>query len=250
MTASPFALLLVAAAIAAFVVGFLKTSVGGAIGIVLTPMLSLLLPPQTVLALTAPLLNLSDPVTLRYYWRQWDARQLRLLIPATLVGVALGTWGLSLLSEFWLKKCIGLLAVVFGAIQLLVFARGRRLLGLEPHWGAGTTAGVLTGVASSVAHSGGIVLGLYLVNLNATNATIVATSGAVVAVSNVLKLAGYWRIGFLTGQILLVAVLVTPLLVVGGWLGYRVNRWLPRRWFELALVALAMAGGLRLLTHG
>lgn len=247
MSSPPLLLLLVAAAIAAFVVGFLKTSIGGAIGIVLTPMLSLLLPPQTVLALIAPLLNLADPVTLRYYWRQWDGRQLRLLIPTTLVGVALGTWGLSLLSEFWLKKSIGLLAVVFGAIQLLVLARGRRLLGLHSHWTAGTSTGVLTGVASSVAHSGGVVLGLYLVNLNVTNATIVATGAAVVAVSNVLKLAGYWEIGFLTGRILLVAVLATPLLVLGGWLGYRVNRWLPRRWFELALIALAMAGGLRLL---
>lgn len=55
-----------AGAVAALVVGFLKTSVGGGIGLVLTPLLSLFLPAQVVLGLTAVQLNLSDPITLRY----------------------------------------------------------------------------------------------------------------------------------------------------------------------------------------
>ena len=68
-----------AACVAALVVGFLRTSVGGGIGLVLTPTLSLVLPPSVVLAMIAPLMNLSDPLALRYYWRPWDRRQLVLL---------------------------------------------------------------------------------------------------------------------------------------------------------------------------
>jgi len=84
-----------AAGIAALVVGFLKTSVGGGIGLVLTPVLSLFLPAQVVLGLTAVQLNLSDPITLRYYWRQWEGRQLRLLLPTLLLGILVGGWGLA-----------------------------------------------------------------------------------------------------------------------------------------------------------
>jgi len=84
-----------AAGIAALVVGFLKTGVGGGIGLVLTPVLSLFLPAQVVLGLTAIQLNLSDPITLRYYWRQWDPRQLRLLLPTLLLGILVGGWGLA-----------------------------------------------------------------------------------------------------------------------------------------------------------
>lgn len=60
-----FALVFAAACLAAFVVGFLKTSIGGGIGLVLTPTLSLVLPAPVVIALITPLLNLSDPFTMR-----------------------------------------------------------------------------------------------------------------------------------------------------------------------------------------
>src|SRR5687768_1567504 len=92
--APDFALLVAATGVAALVVGFLRTSIGGGIGLVLTPTLSLVLPPSVVLALIAPLMNLSDPLTLRYYWRQWDRRQLALLLPSMMAGVVLGTWAL------------------------------------------------------------------------------------------------------------------------------------------------------------
>ena len=53
MTEPSFVALASAAGIAALVVGFLKTSGGGGIGLVLTPVLSLFLPAQVVLGLTA-----------------------------------------------------------------------------------------------------------------------------------------------------------------------------------------------------
>ncbi len=232
---------------AAFVVGFLKTSIGGGIGLVLTPTLSLVLPAPVVIALITPLLNLSDPLTLRYYWRRWDGRQLRILLPTTVVGVVLGACVLVRLSEFWLKTTIGAAVLAFAAVQLALRRRDRPLFVRAPGPSVSGAVGVVAGLASTVAHSGGIVLGPYLVGLGFSNATVVATANAVIAVSNLAKLGGYWTIGFLTGPILLAAVVAVPVLALGTWLGYRVNRWLPRRWFELALVAIAVAGALRLL---
>ncbi|MBI1963905.1 MAG: sulfite exporter TauE/SafE family protein, partial [Candidatus Rokubacteria bacterium] len=55
------------------------------------------------------------------------------------------------------------------------------------------------------------------------------------------------QIGFLTGPILLSSVLALPCLFLGTWLGYRANRRLPRRWFELAMIGVAVAGSLKLL---
>ena len=94
-----FGTLAAATALAAFVTGFLRGSVGGGIGLALTPVLSLVLPAQSALGLTGFMLNLADPIILRYYWRQWDARQLRLILTVggiavyalfVLLGVALG----------------------------------------------------------------------------------------------------------------------------------------------------------------
>jgi hypothetical protein len=242
-----FGLLLAAAAVAAFVVGFLRTSLGAGIGLVLTPTLSLVLPAPVVLALITPMMNLSDPIALRYYWRQWDTRQLRVLMPAALAGVVLGTWALSQLSEFWLGKVIGALALVFGLLQLWLSARRVALFGATPPPAAGAVAGVLSGVSSAVSHSGGVIMSLYLVNAGLSTTAILGTGSAVVTAANALKFLGYWRIGFLTPEILLAALLSLPWLVLGAWLGYRVNRVLPRRAFELAIVVIALAGAARLL---
>jgi uncharacterized membrane protein YfcA len=247
VTEVPFSTLLLAACIAAFVVGFLKTSIGGGIGLVLTPTLSVVLPPRVVLGLMAPLMNLSDPITLRYYWGQWDGRQLRAMLPTILAGIAVGTWLLTLLSETSLRRAIGGVSLAFALLQLALTWRRRPLFGLHPHWSVGGAAGLAAGVASAVAHSGGVVMGLYLLGLRLAPATIVATSGALVAFSNILKLAAFWKIGIVGWTILGAALLSTPFAVAGGWAGYRVNRWLPRRLFELLVIGISIAGALRLL---
>lgn len=104
-------------------------------------------------------------------------------------------------------------------------------------------------MSSAVSHSGGVILSLYLVNAGLPTAAILGTGSAVVACANAVKLLGYWRIGFLTRDILLSALLSLPWLVLGVWLGYRVNRVLPRRAFELAIVGIALAGAARLLSR-
>lgn len=232
---------------AALVVGFLKTSVGGGIGLVLTPVLSLFLPAQMVLGLTAVQLNLADPITLRYYWRQWDRRQLRLMLPTLLLGILAGSWALSGLSDLALKKTIGGAALGGALVQLAVLCGWLSLGRAHSHWTVGGFLGLLAGGASAVAHAGGIILGPYLVGLGLSNAAVVATGAALVAVSNVLKLLTYWGIGFLSWAVVALALSSTPLLYFGAWAGYRLNRWIPRLWFALVLIAIALVGSLRLL---
>jgi uncharacterized membrane protein YfcA len=216
-------------------------------GLVLTSTLSLLLPAPVVLGLISPLMLMSDPIAMRFYWRRWDTRQVRLLVPATTLGLLAGTWALTLLSESWLRRTIRLIALALALLQLAVTGRARPLFGARPHWLAGVAVGVVTGVASMVAHSGGVVSALYLLGAGLPTASLIATVTAVYATTNIVKVVLYWRIGFLTPDILLVDLLAVPVVLLGAWLGYRLHRVLPRRAFELALLTIAIAGALRLL---
>jgi uncharacterized membrane protein YfcA len=229
------------------VVGFLKTSVSAGTGLVLTSTLSLVLPAPMVLGLISPLMLMSDPIAMRFYWRQWDGRQLRLLVPTTTLGILAGTWALTLLSESWLRRTIGLIALALATLQLAMTGRARPLFSEHPHWLVGVAAGIVTGVASMVAHSGGVVSALYLLGTGLSTAALIATVTAVYATTNLVKVVLYWKIGFLTPYVLLIDVLALPVVLLGAWLGYRLNRALPRRAFELALLTIAMAGALRLL---
>jgi uncharacterized protein len=239
--------LLAAAGAAAFILGFLKASVGGGIGLTLTPTLSLVLPAQTVLGLLAILLNLANPITLRYYWRSWDGRQLRLLLPSALAGIVLGSALIAGLSDHGLKRAIGAAALAFASLQLATL-RGWLPLGrISRSATGGRAVGVLVGIASAVAHSGGVILGPYLAGLGLGNAAVVGTGTALVVASDILKLGAYWGIGFLGWPILWASLAATPLLYLGIWLGYRLNRWIPRQAFALVLIAIAILGALRLL---
>ena len=234
------------AAAAALVLGLLKTSVGGGIGLTLTPLLTLILPPSAVLGLLGCLMVLSDPISLWMYWRRWEAGLLRRLIPSSLVGIVLGAWLLAGLSEAGLRRLIGAAALLLAGVTLVGLLRAPRP---HPHPSPVVSAGVgvTMGVASVVANSGGIILGPYLAGLGLSNAAVVGTGQAVVTVANVLKLAAYWAIGFITLKLALLAVLMTPLVYLGSLVGYRLNARLPRRALALTLIAIAIAGGAKLL---
>jgi len=233
-----------ATALAAFVTGFLRGSVGGGVGLALTPVLSLVLPAQSALGLTGLMLNLADPIILRHYWRQWNARQMRLILPTALVGILLGVWLISGMPDHSLRKVIGAVALVLALLQLL-FMRARIRVG--HHWGVGSGVGALTGIASAVANSGGVIMGPYLAGLGLSNAAVVATGAGALFTSNCLKVVSYWSIGFLTLRMVWLSLLASPLLYFGSWLGWRLNAYLPRRWFALALIAISVAGSIKLL---
>ncbi len=247
MTDPSLPLLVAVAAGAALFTGFLKTSVGGGIGLALTPLMTLVLPAPAVLGLLTLMLSLSDPFSLYYYWRRWDGRQLRLLLPGVLVGIVAGGWLLAGQPEPALRRLIGGSALVLALLQLGLMLARRSPSAARAPWPVGAGVGLAGGVASAVAHSGGIVIGPYLAGLGLGNAAVVGTGAAVVAVSNMLKLATYWQIGFVSWALVLLAVVTTPLLYVGSWLGYRLNAVLPRRLFALLLVGIAIAGSLKLL---
>lgn len=227
--------------------GFLRNAVGGGIGLALTPLLTLVLPPQTVLAMIGLLLLLSDPISLWLYWRRWDVAEVRRLVPAMLIGIVLGGWLVAGLSPTGLRRTIGGAALLFGLVQLAALLRGAPALPAPAAPPAAMGVGLLAGVASTVAHSGGVVLGLYLVGRPLSSAGVVATGTLAYAMSDLVKIGTYAVIGWVTPTLLLVTVAAIPCLYLGSWLGYRLNARLPRRAFALTLVAIALAGALRLL---
>ena len=232
---------------AALVTGFLRNAVGGGIGLALTPVLTIVLPPQPVLAMIGLLLLLSDPISLWLYWRRWDGAEARRLVPAMLVGIALGGWLVAGLSATSLRQVIGGAALLFGSVQLAVMLRGGTRSVAPSAAPVAVGVGLAAGVASTVAHSGGVVLGLYLIGRPLSSAGVVATGTLAYAMSDVVKVGTYVAIGWVTVPLLIATAAATPLLYLGSWLGYRLNARLPRRAFALTLIVIALAGALRLL---
>ena len=136
---------------AALVTGFLRNAVGGGIGLALTPVLTLVLPPQPVLAMIGLLLLLSDPISLWLYWRRWDGGEARRLVPAMVVGILLGGWLVAGLSATALRRTIGAAALLFGVVQLAVMLRGGTPTTAPSSPPVALGVGLAAGVTSTVA---------------------------------------------------------------------------------------------------
>ena len=100
-------MMLATVALAAFLIGFNKAGVAGTLGPFVTVLLALSLPADDAVGLLLPILIVADWFTLAAHWRQWNtAIYIRLLL-ASLVGIAVGSLVISVVSEIVLRRIIG-----------------------------------------------------------------------------------------------------------------------------------------------
>ncbi|MCZ6678265.1 MAG: sulfite exporter TauE/SafE family protein, partial [Candidatus Poribacteria bacterium] len=64
---------------------------GGAVGVLVTPMLTGMMPAKIAVGLMLPLLFSTDIFSLFHYWRRWDGRNVSRLTPGALLGIVIGS---------------------------------------------------------------------------------------------------------------------------------------------------------------
>jgi hypothetical protein len=232
-----------AAAVAAvLLVGISKAGFGGATGLMGVPLMALFVPPTTAAGIMLPLLIGMDVLAVRAYWGQWDGRRLLVLIPAGLVGIAIGAATFGFLDEHAIRLLIGVLAVVFAGHALLRGLRAERPPARErplsaPFWGG------ISGFTSFVSHAGGPPLTVHMLALGLDKTVYQATTVGFYAAINAAKLAPYAGLGLLDGSSLLTSLALAPAAPAGIWLGMRLHRLVDARWFfRIVTAGLAVTG--------
>jgi uncharacterized membrane protein YfcA len=84
---------------AVILLGLAKGGFSG-LGIASTPLLALYLPPLEAAALILPLLIIQDMISIYVYRRDWDAWNLKVMLPGAVAGMALG-WLLRICQTRW-----------------------------------------------------------------------------------------------------------------------------------------------------
>src|SRR5690242_8474563 len=100
-------------ALVALLVGFSKGGLGGPVPVSLTaPLLSMVFPVSKAVGIVLPLLIFADMFALYFYWKQWDMRYVRLLLPAAVIGVICGTLLLATLPNHTLRLILGIFTLI------------------------------------------------------------------------------------------------------------------------------------------
>ncbi len=230
--------------------GIAKGGFGGGLGVASVPLMSLVMSPVQAASILLPILCFMDLISLWAYRSKWVWPELRALVPASLIGIALGTLSFGLLSANAVKLIVGLVALLFIAHYGYARRRHREVPQASIPRFFGILAGAGAGFTSFIAHAGGPPVNMYLLRRSLNRTEFVATSAVFFSIANYVKLVPYGWLGQLSSDNLYASLILAPLAPIGVgmgiWLHERVS---DRIFFRFAYVMLFIIA-LKLINDG
>jgi hypothetical protein len=230
--------------------GISKGGFGGGLGVIAVPLMALVISPVQAAAILLPVLCAMDIVALWKFRGKWIWSELRILLPASLLGILIGTLLFGYMSTSVVRLIVGVVAVSFTLHFWISRHRsGNKDLAMFPQ-SYGIIGGIVAGFTSFVAHSGGPPINMYLLRRPLNRTDFAATTVVFFAVANYVKLIPYaWLGQFDTDNLATSAALVilAPIgVLIGAWMHARVT---DRLFFAFVYVLLFIVG-LKLVYDG
>ncbi len=223
---------------AVLITGISKSGFGGGVGILAIPLMSLAVGPRHMLGMMLPLLIVCDLFANAHHLGHYDWKRLRWMVPGLVLGIAVGTGVLVILrgrtpAEFN-QVLNGLVGGICLAVVLMQVYRltGRKIPTLPPHPASAATVGVVAGGVSTLNHSAGPIVAIYLLQEKLEKRVLVGTLLMYFLIGNTLKLPTYLLLPMadgkpmITPQSLRDSFWLIPLIpvgtLIGAWLHHRV----------------------------
>lgn len=239
------------AIIASLLVGASKGGLPG-VGVLGVPVLAQATSPVVAAGLLLPILITSDMYGLWIYRKNYDLRNIQIIVAASTIGIGLGWATAHITSDNLVKLIVGVIGLSYFVDALL---KSKRVIAVKTadiprgfFWGS------IAGFTSFVAHAGGPPYQMYVLPQKLDKMTYAGTATITFAIINLLKLPPYWLLGQINMTSLEICAWLTPVALAGAYAGYHLTRILPEKLFfkfvEVALFLLSVkliwngAGGL------
>ncbi|HNP35458.1 MAG TPA: sulfite exporter TauE/SafE family protein [Woeseiaceae bacterium] len=230
--------------------GISKGGFGGGLGTLAVPLMALVISPVQAAGILLPILCLMDLLSLWAYRGKWIWVEVRILVPASLIGILAGTLLFDYMSSAMIRLMIGVVALTFTLHYWI--SKNRNYGEALPNYprSVGIPAGAVAGLTSFVAHSGGPPLSMYLLRRPMDRTDFVATSVLFFAVVNYTKLIPYAWLGQLDSTNLATSVILAPLAPLGIMIGVYLHKRVSDRFFFAFVYLLLAAVGVKLIWDG
>jgi len=235
------------AAVAALLVGLSK---GGlpAVGMLGVPLLALVMPPVTAAVLLLPIFVMSDMVGVWLYRRHYSAANLRVLIPAGVLGVLVGWLTASHIPERVITLLIGFMGVGFCLNVWL--RRGDAAQAKRPSTPWGWFWGLVAGFTSFISHAGAPPFQVYVLPQKLPKAEFAGTATILFAVINASKIWPYQNLRPYSAQGLWQAAVLIPFALAGTVLGAYLTRRIADAWFFRLVQISLLVVSIKLVADG
>jgi len=239
-------LILVIPAAVAFLIGLAKGGFGGMLGALAVPLMALVMPAREAIGVVLPILMFADVFAVASHWRKWNIKLVFLLIPGAILGVTIGTIFITNAPSDILRKFLGVIVLLFSIYKLLESRILKSIQYAGKNW-HGIVFGTITGFSSSLAHTGGPPVSIYLLLQDIKPRMFIATSALFFMILNWIKVPFYLYANMFNFEILLGYTWLIPIVplgvLVGRWFSVRVSK----KVFEKIIVILLCIAGLMLL---
>ncbi|MDH3372291.1 MAG: sulfite exporter TauE/SafE family protein [Gammaproteobacteria bacterium] len=230
--------------------GISKGGFGGGLGTAAVPLMALVVSPVQAAAILLPILCVMDLVALWKFRGKWIWPELRVLLPASLVGILVGTLLFGYMSTSVVKLIVGAVAITFTLHFWINKQRANSSALADYPRSYGVLGGSVAGFTSFVAHSGGPPISMYLLRRPLNRTDFAATTIVFFAVVNYVKLVPYTWLGQLDTDNLATSAALVVLAPVGVLTGAWLHKRVSDRFFFAFVYLLLFAVGLKLVYDG
>jgi len=235
---------------AVLIMGIAKGGMGGGLGVVSVPLMSLVMPPTQAAAILLPILCVMDLFALWGFRGLYDRNNLKTLLPAALFGILVGTVSFRYLEEAHIKLIVGFIAVVFTLNWLIKRLNGRTQPAKPARAWLGRLFGSVAGFTSFSVHAGGPPLDMYLLPQQLHKSVFVGTTVVFFTVVNYVKLIPYAWLGLFDTRNLTTSLGLIVLAPLGIWMGIYMHRRISEGWFYALCYGLLLVSGVKLSVDG
>ena len=227
---------------------FVGLSKGGlpAVAMLSVPILSLVISPLAAAALLLPIYILTDIVGVWLYRRDFSSRNLKILIPAGILGVIAGWATAAYVSDQMVSLLLGLMGVSFCLNRWL--RKEKSSVPKPAVIGKGLFWGTIAGFTSFVSHAGSPPYQIYVLPQKLSKTAFAGTSTILFATVNLAKVVPYASLQPYTLENLKLSALLLPVAVTGTVLGRYLTQRLPEKWFFLGVQIALFAISIKLIT--
>jgi uncharacterized membrane protein YfcA len=233
---------------AVILMGLSKGGFAG-LGLLSLPLMALVVSPVQAAAIMLPILIVQDVVSVWAYRREFDQRNLAMLLPGAALGILAGYLLAAWVSDAAVGLAVGLISIGFAARRLLGTGKAAAPV-KRAEFLPGTFWGAICGFTSMVAHAGGPPFQIYVMPQRLPPQIFVGTGAIFFAILNLAKVAPYIALGQFTTQNLSASAALFPVAILSTIAGVRLVRRVPAERFYTIIYWLLIAVGLKLVIEG
>jgi uncharacterized membrane protein YfcA len=229
-----------------FVFGISKGGVPGPIAMLAVPVMSFVMSPLQAAGILLPLLIIMDFSAIYLYWRKWINHILKIIIPASIVGILFGTFTFKYTNEDQIRIMVGIISIIFVIVS---FIQKSNFL-LRPTKLKGYFWSSIAGYTSFLIHAGNPPMNFYMLPLKLDKISFIGTMTLAFLVINIAKLIPYYYVGLLGPSNLMVSLILLPLAFFSVLVGYFLQKKIPEKLFFNTVYILLFISGAKLIYDG